>query len=78
MSDQGLTKCVCNNHRSGIHQYINFLFENYGNIYKLCTYIVSPKDHTNPELYYSNSETDIRDLTYSGLSPILFLLFFLM
>jgi hypothetical protein len=31
-SDQGLTKKVCNNHRTKIRQLITFLFKNYGDI----------------------------------------------
>jgi hypothetical protein len=48
-SDQGLTKCICHTHRARICRFINFI---YGDIYKLCTCIISPKDCMNPELYY--------------------------
>ena len=72
-SDQGLTKCVRHTHRARIHRFIKFLFENYGDIYELCTCIVSPEDRANPELFYTDK--DIRDLTYSGLDPIYFLAF---
>ncbi len=72
-SDQGLTKCIHDTHRARICQFINFLFKKYGDIYELCTCIISPKAHANLELYYT--ERDIRDLTYSGLDPINFLAF---
>jgi len=72
-SDQGLTKCIHNNNHAQIHQSITFLFENYGDIYELCTCIISSEDWSNPGLYYS--EKDISDLTYSNLDPIYFLVF---
>ncbi len=72
-SDQGLTKRVRHTHRARIRRFVNFLFENYGDIYELCTCIISPEDRANPELYYT--DRDIRDLTYSGLDPIYFLAF---
>ena len=72
-SDQSLTKRILHTHRARIHRFIKFLFENYGDIYELCTCIISPEDRANPELYYT--DRDIRDLTYSGLDPIYFLAF---
>ena len=74
-SDQGLTKRVRNNHRARIRRFITFLFENYGDTYEQCTIIFSPKDRLDVSLYYS--EKDARDINYSGLDPIFFLLFFL-
>ena len=50
-SNQGLNKRVRNNHRTRIHRFITFLFENYGDIYEQCTFIVSPKDRLDASLY---------------------------
>jgi hypothetical protein len=54
-------------------KFVDFLFQNYNDSYETSTVLISDDARADPNNYYTAK--DIRDLTYTGLDPDLFIAF---
>jgi hypothetical protein len=60
-------------YRNCNRKFIDFLFQNYNDSYETATVLISDDARADPNNYYTTK--DIRDLTYTGLDPDLFIAF---
>ena len=72
-NDFGATTRTRDDYRSRNRKFIKFIFEKYPDLYEHSTILLSDTDRSDRSKYYTSK--DMRDLTYTGLNPDVFIAF---